>query len=123
MRIVLTALLIGALASAPLTVTACGGCGIDELDATVSPKTTCLDVTALRGWGCDDTAALEGKNTCPSAVTISKTGTALAADLVVPPGAEFDIDVLRDPGVGGAIPQKSFAITIDGRSGTIDVAW
>lgn len=121
MRLLLASLLIGALASAPVTITACGGCGVDDVKATVSPTTTCLKTNALRGWGCDSTAAIEGDNGCPSAVTISKTGTELTADLVVQPGGSFTIDVIRAD--TGEIPQKSFAISIGGQTGTIDVAW
>jgi hypothetical protein len=121
MRLLLASLLIGALASAPVTVTACGGCGVDDVKATISPTTTCLKANAFRGWGCDTTAAIEGDNMCPSPVTISKTGTELTDDLVVQPGGSFSFDVVRaDTGV---IAQRSFAISSGGQSGTIDVAW
>jgi hypothetical protein len=120
MRLLLASLLIGALASAPLTVTSCGGCGVDDIKATVSPATSCLEVSAQRGWGCDATALIEGENRCPSAVTISKAGTALTADQVVAPNTAFSIDVIRAP--TGEL-QKSFAISIGGQIGTIDVAW
>ena len=120
MRLLLASLLIGALASAPLTVTSCGGCGVDDIKATVSPATSCLKVSAQRGWGCDSTALIEGDNSCPSAVTISKAGTVLTADQVVAPNTAFSIDVVRAP--TGEI-QKSFAISIGGQTGTIDVAW
>ncbi len=121
MRLLLASLLIGALASAPLAVSSgCGGCGVDDVKATVSPTTSCLKVSALRGWGCDATAAIEGDNGCPSPVTISNAGTALTADEIVAPGTSFSIDVVRAP--AGEL-QKSFAISIGGQTGTIDVAW
>lgn len=122
MRLLLASLLIGALASAPLAVTTgCGGCGIDRLKATVSPALSCLKTNAQRGWGCDDTALVEGDNSCPAAITLSSAGTSLPADLVVPMGASFQFDVIRDD--LGAIPQKSFGFTIAGQPGTIEVDW
>jgi hypothetical protein len=121
-RLLLASLLVGALASAPLAVSSgCGGCGIDDIKATVSPATSCLKVSAQRGWGCDSTALIEGDNRCPQAVTISKAGTELTADQVVAPNSAFSIDVIRAP--TGEIQQKSFAISIGGQTGTIDVAW
>ncbi len=120
-RLFLASLLVGALTSAPLAVTSCGGCGLDDITTTVSPATSCLKTSAVRGWGCDTSAVLEGENHCPSSVTLAKAGTELTADLVVAPGDSWSVDVIRAP--TGEIQQKSFAISIDGRTGTIDVAW
>ncbi len=91
------------------------------MKATVSPSTSCLTVNGVLGWGCDDTALIEGRNSCAFPMTIDKTGTYLTADEVVPAGARFSVDVVRE--ASGVVPQKSFAIAINGATGTIDVAW
>lgn len=110
----------GALATAPLVTSGCGGCGFDDVAVSISPSPpSCLEVTAKRGWGCFSGGVLDGENRCGDPLTISKAGTELAADLVVAPGAPFHVDVMGDPG----FLAPSFAFQLGNQPLTVSVAW
>lgn len=97
-------LAVAALAAAPLLVTGCGGCPwIRSSEITLEPATPCLEIEASDGdsstpsgdGGCVN-PILFGKNSCAEPVTFLAASTGTEDDIVVEPGAKFELAVSLD---------------------------